>query len=48
VKRDGIECRALCFNRQDRSNGDRLSDLGANLRLNQRLMVRNVTNLAGR
>jgi hypothetical protein len=48
VKRDGIECKALRFNRQGRSNRNGLSDLGANLRLNQRLMVRDVTNLAGR
>jgi hypothetical protein len=38
----------LCFNRQRRSNGDWLSNLSANLRLNQRLMVRDVTNLASR
>ena len=48
MKRDGIEGRALCFNRQGRPNRNGLSDLGANLRLNQRLMVRDVTNLAGR
>ena len=36
------------FNRERRSNRNGLSDLDANLRLNQRLMVRNVTNLAGR
>ena len=48
MKRDRIECKALCFNRQGRSNRNGLNDLGANLRLNQRLMVRDVTNLAGR
>jgi hypothetical protein len=46
--RDRIESRALCVNRERHSNRNGLSDLGANLRLNQWLMVRDVTNLAGR
>jgi hypothetical protein len=48
VKRDRIECSALCFNRAGRSNRNGPGDLGANLRLDQRLMVRDVANLAGR
>ena len=48
MKRDGIECGTLCFNRESRSNRNRPNHLRADLRLNQRLMVRDVAYLARR
>jgi hypothetical protein len=48
VKRDRIEICGLRFNRQGRPNRNGPSNLGANLRLDQRLMVRDVANLTSR
>lgn len=48
MKRDRIECGTLRFNRESRSNRNRPNHLRADLRLNQRLMVRDVTYLARR